>query len=362
MITPRSLKALRLSAVSVFVLVCSTFGFAQHFTRTDLTADVAATSTTAPNLDPNLVNPWGMSRSSTSPWWLADNGTGLTSLYNASGSPSNSFIVPGLSGNPSAPTGTVYNFTTAFEITPGHKAVFMFVTEDGTISAWNGGPFGVLEVDHSKFAIYKGCALALRNGQPYLYVTNFKTGRVEIFNGSFARVGTDHDFLVPDRLPKNYSPFGIQNVGGNLVVTYAHRQPGSTDEDHGPGLGFVAIFSPEGRLLAMLEHGSYFNAPWGIAMAPSDFGTFSHRLLIGNFGDGAINAFNAVSGRFEGTLLANGTQSPLTIPGLWGITFGNNGTAGPATTLYFAAGPNDENDGILGTITPVATEQRGNSE
>lgn len=250
--------------------------------------------------------------------YISDNGTGLTSLYDGSGASPASFIVPGLNGNPSAPTGTVFNYTTGFEVTPGRKAIFMFVTEDGTISAWNGGPSATVMVNRSEHAIYKGCALAMKNGIPFLYATNFKTGRVEIFDQNFAQVRTDEDFPVPERLPRNYVPFGIQNVGGNVVVTHAHRQPGSTDEDHGPGLGFVAIFSPHGRMLAMLQHGSYFNAPWGIAMAPGVFGTFSHRLLIGNFGDGTINVFNAVSGQFEGTLLANGTNSPPASTGCGG--------------------------------------------
>ncbi|HUN89640.1 MAG TPA: TIGR03118 family protein [Terriglobales bacterium] len=352
----------RVFAVYLLCCVCTFSAFAQHFTRTDLTADVASTSPAAPNLDPNLVNPWGMSRSSTSPWWISDNGTGLTSLYDGTGAPLGSFIVPGLNGAASSPTGTVYNFTSGFEITPGHKAAFIFVTEDGTISAWNGGPSATIMRDRSKVAIYKGCALALKNGTPFLYATNFKSGRVEVFDTTFTPVGTLGDFFVLGLLPRNYAPFGIQNVGGNLVVTYAHRAPGSKDEDHGPGLGYVAIFSPQGQLLGVLQHGSYFNAPWGIAMAPGDFGTFSHRLLIGNFGDGTINAFNAVSGQFEGTLLMNGSNSPLAIHGLWGLSFGNEAKAGSALSLYFTAGPNDENNGILGTITPVSSEQRGNGE
>ncbi len=354
-------RVVRTSVVSLVLTLSSTALFAQHFNSTILTADIASTAPTAPNLDPNLVNPWGVARSSGSPWWVADNGTGLTSLFNAAGATTGTFTVPGLNGAPSAPTGTVFNFTSGFDVTNGHKAIFIFATEDGTISAWNGGPTAVLKVDRSSSAVYKGCAIALVNGDPYLYVTNFKTGAVEVFNSGFVRAFTPAGFLMPS-LPPDYAPFGIQNVGGNLVVTYARRDPGSKDEDHGPGLGFVAIFNPFGRMLRILPHGDYFNAPWGIAMAPGDFGTFSHRLLIGNFGDGTIHAFDPISGEFQGTLLATGTSSPLVVEGLWAISFGNNANAGSAIEMYFTAGANDENNGILGKITPLASEQRGNGE
>jgi uncharacterized protein (TIGR03118 family) len=168
--------------------------------------------------------------------------------------------------------------------------------------------------------------------------------------------------FVDRRLPNNYAPFGIQNVGGNIVVTYAYRAPGSRDESHGPGLGEVAVFDLSGRLILRVQHGAYLNAPWGIAMAPSDFGPFSHRLLIGNFGDGTINAFDVFTGRHEGALLD--TQgNPLTIEGLWALSFGGDaGHSGLATELFFTAGPNDEGDGLFGKLTATPAEQRGNAE
>ncbi len=355
------------TTVFTLLLFASSVAFAQHYQRTDLTADSSAVSATA-TIDTNLVNAWGVSRSSGSFWWISDNGKGLSTLYDATGAigPLVVTIPPPMNGAPpSAPTGTVFNFTKGFEVAPGVPAIFLFVTEDGTISGWNPGvsvTSAVLKVDNSKRgAIYKGCALAMTPFGPRLYVTNFATGRVEMYNSSFRYIKSEDAFQGLN-LPSDYSPFGIQNVGGNIVVTFAHRMPGSRDEDHGPGLGRVAIFNDRGALLLRLPRGAFMNAPWGIAMAPGDFGAFSHRLLIGNFGDGTIHAFNSVSGRFEGALL-NPNGSPLTIEGLWGLSFGGDTVRnGLATELFFTAGPNDENDGLFGKITAVSTELRGNAE
>jgi uncharacterized protein (TIGR03118 family) len=273
--------------------------------------------------------------------------------------------IPRADGTPGgAPTGTVFNYTGAFEVASGQSAFFLFASEDGSISGWNPNvnpTSAIVKVNHSATAIYKGLALATTRQGPRLYASNFASGGVEVFDGHFHRVTTAGGFLDPN-LPPNYAPFGIQNVGGNIVVTFAHRKPGSKDEDHGAGLGFVDVFDHSGRLLLRLQHGPYLNAPWGIAQASGDFGPFSHRLLIGNFGDGYIHAFNSVSGKFEGTLLDQ-TGYPLWIDGLWGLSFGGNNTnSGLATELFFTAGPNEENDGILGKITATGSEQRGNSE
>jgi uncharacterized protein (TIGR03118 family) len=347
------------------ILMAASNALAQHYTITDLTADNSSTSP-APNIDPNLVNPWGMSRSSTSPWWISDNGTWVSTLYDSTGLPKSLVVsIPLPNGQPGGtPTGTVYNYTGAFEVGPGQSAFFLFATEDGTISGWNpnaNATSAIVKVNRSGNAVYKGLALATTAQGPRLYATNFQSGGVEVFEGHFHPVHVVGGFLDPN-LPANYAPFGIQNVGGNIVVTFAHRKPGSKDEDHGAGLGFVDVFDVSGKLLLRLQHGAFFNAPWGIAQAPGDFGPFSHRLLIGNFGDGWIHAFNAVSGKLEGALLdQNG--SPIAIGGLWGLSFGGeNANSGPATELFFTAGANDENDGIFGTITATSTEQRGNSE
>ena len=341
--------------------------FAQHYTRTDLTADVAATSATAPNLDTNLVNAWGLTRSSASPWWIADNGKGVSTLYNGSGTPQSLVVtipVPQGASGLSTPTGTVFNFTSAFQVGTNLKAIFLFVTEDGTISGWNpnvDGTHSIIKVDHSKTAVYKGAAIAMARSGPRLYATNFKSGRVEVFDGNFHQQYTEEWAFRDPRLKKDFVPFNIQNVGGNLVVTFARRAPGADDEDHGAGIGAAAIFDTNGRLLLRLQGGRWFNAPWGVAAAPADFGVFAHRILIGNFGDGSINAFNAVTGEHEGSLL-DGNGNLLTIEGLWALQFGNDANAGAALKLFFTAGPNDEGNGLFGNISPVASEQRGSTE
>lgn len=363
-------------ATSLVALLWPAFAGAQQYHRTNLTVDKSTTAS-APNVDSNLVNAWGISRGNGSPWWISDNGTGLSTLYNASGMP---FVPPGGTQpvvvkiptpdgtGTSAPTGTVFNATSGFLMTKGAtpaKAIFLFVTEDGTIAGWNPtvNPDAVILKNRAGQAVYKGCAIATLQSGPRFYATNFLTGRVEIFNRNFVRVEPNSEtaFRIPG-LSSDYAPFNIQNIGGNLVVTFAHRTPGSRDEDHGPGLGFAAVFNPTGRLLATIQHGPWFNAPWGIALAPGDFGKFSHRLLIGNFGDGTVHAYNIFSGMHEGAMLDDATGQTLVIGGLWGLSFGGNTTNnGLATTLYFTAGPNDEANGLFGNLTAVS-DQPGNSQ
>jgi len=358
--------AVRLGAILGVAFCLVSAASAQHYTRTDLTTNNTSV-TSAPNVDPNLVNPWGLSRGSGSPWWISDNGTGLSTLYDGTGAMQSLVVtIPPPKGQTgtAAPSGTVFNFTTGFEVAKGAPAVFLFVTEDGTILGWNPTVnlgAAVRVINHPNTAIYKGCAIAMTPRGARLYVSNFKSGRVEVYDGKFGRMFEEERFFDPS-LPPHFVPFGIQNVGGNLVITFAQRDPGSTDENHGAGLGFVRIFETCGRLLVRLQHGMFLNAPWGIALAPGDFGPFSHRLLIGNFGDGTINAFNALSGRFEGKLLDSSGKN-IWIDGLWALSFaGDNVKNGLATELYFTAGPNDESNGIFGKLTATAKEQRGNTE
>ncbi|MBZ5600618.1 MAG: TIGR03118 family protein [Acidobacteriia bacterium] len=366
---PRSVR--RVTLPWLIFAVTSLPSFGQHFTRTDLTVNLSSVSPTAPNLDSNLKNSWGLTRSATSAWWVSDNHTGLATLYDAAGLPQSLVVAipsPGDSDAIAAPTGAAFNYSSGFEIAPGKKAIFLFVTEDGTISGWNPGvkptdaviafpPAGTTPGD----AVYKGCTLVTTTEGTFLYVANFGEGRMDVFDSTFQRVRLGERAFRDLHIPRGFAPFNVQNVGGNVVVTFAKKQHGSDDEAHGPGQGFVAIFDPQGRLLLDLQSGSFLNAPWGITQAPSDFGVFSHRLLVGNQGDGTINAFNLVTGKFEGKLLdANG--APLTIDGLWALNFGSNGTSGSAIELFFTAGPNEEADGLFGKIVPVATEQRGSNE
>jgi len=343
---------------------------AQRYNRTDLTVDQLATSSTAANQDPNLVNSWGLARSSTSAWWVSDNHTGVSTLYDGNGARQQLVVTVPLPKDAttgvSAPTGVVFNPTASFEVTPGKAAIFIFATEDGTISAWNPrvDPTNAIRmVNRPKDAIYKGLAIAQTAKGAFLYATNFKTGKVEVFDTRFHLVplSSTNVFRNPN-LPDNvnWSAFGIQNVGGNIVVTYARREPGDTDEEHGAGLGRVAIFDTDGRFLSELQPGPWMNAPWGIALSPSDFGAFSHRLLIGNFGSGNIHAFNAITGRHEGALMDTNGQL-LFIDSVWALGFGS-GTTGLLNELFFTSGPHDENDGLFGKISVISSEQRGNTE
>jgi len=356
------------SSSATLFLALTIPAFSQGYNRIDLTADQTGVSATAPNIDPNLMNSWGLARSSTSAWWVSDNHTGFSTLYDGNGVAQKLVVtVPPPQDVPemAAPTGVIFNPTTSFQVGTDLAAIFIFATEDGTISGWNphvNPTAAVRMVNPPGAAIYKGLAIAQTTKGPYLYATNFVTGRVEVFDGGFFPVRlNEHAFLNPYLEGKRgWSAFGIQNVGGNIVVTYARREPGATDEEHGPGLGRVAIFDTDGRFLTELEPGPWMNAPWGIALSPGDFGAFSHRILIGNFGSGNIHAFNAFTGRYEGQLMdANG--NPLFVENLWALSFGS-GNTGLLNELFFTSGPNDENDGVFGKVTVVSTEQRGNTE
>jgi uncharacterized protein (TIGR03118 family) len=341
---------------------------AQHYNRIDLTADQSTVSATAPNPDPNLLNSWGLARSSTSAWWVSDNHGGVSTLYDGNGAPQTLIVTvppPQDVTGQASPTGVVFNPTTSFQVGTDLQAIFIFATEDGTISGWNphlNPTVAVRKINRPGAAIYKGLAIAQTTRGPRLYATNFVSGQVEVFDGKFRPVALNGlAFRDPFLAGKtNWSAFGIQNVGGNIVVTFAKRNPGDTDEEHGAGFGRVAIFDTEGNFLTELQQGSWMNAPWGIALSPGDFGAFSHRILIGNFGSGNIHAFNTITGKHEGQLL-NADGSPLFIENLWALSFGS-GTTGLFNELFFTSGPNDENDGLFGKVTVVSTEQRGNTE
>jgi uncharacterized protein (TIGR03118 family) len=325
----------------------------------------------AANVDANLVNPWGLTRSSTSPWWVSDNGTGLATLYGGTGAPVALVVTipPAMSGqgNLGSPTGTIFNGTQEFALVAGKPAAFLFATEDGTISGWNpavNATNAVIAVNESdKGASFKGLTAAIVNiknypNQTLLYVADFTRGKVEVFDGSFQHVtSVERRFREEEEenVPSGYGPFNVQNLGGNICVTYAQLGSGNNQQD-GAGLGRVRVYRPDGRLILKLESGSWFNAPWGLAIAPSDFGPYSHSLLVGNFGSGQIAAFDAVTGRFQ-DFLRDSSGQIVTIPGLWGIAPGNDSKAGNATSLYFTAGGADESSGTLGTITALMNQQ-----
>ena len=347
---------------------------AQHYQQTNLVSDESGL---APTTDAHLVNPWGLSRSSTSPWWSANNGSGTSTLYNGSGvpQPAGSPLVVTIPPAPGSteggvPTGTVFNGSSDFQLTPGNPARFIFATEDGTISGWNPAvdPTNAVIMFPAKGqpaskAVYKGLALAMSNGHRFLYATNFSKRRIDVFDASFmpVKMHGDDRFEDEELEHRGFSPFGIQNLGGDLYVTYAKRDPATNDDVAGAGLGYVDVFSTDGRRLRRLQHGDWLNSPWGLALAPGDFGTFSHDLLVGQFGSGQIAAYD-LTGHFLGMVL-DPSGAVLTIDGLWALGFGNGASAGALNTLFFTAGIDGEQHGLFGTLTPVASEQTlGNSQ
>ena len=301
--------------------------------------------------DPQLVNPWGISFGPTSPFWIANNGSGVSTLYNGAGVKQGLVVsIPPAPGSPAGttatPTGTVFNPVAAnFR---GDR--FLFATEDGTIAGWQGalGTTAAVRVDSSgSGAAYKGLAIA----GDRIFATDFGNGQIDVFDSSYTPLSVGGAFTDPN-LPAGYVPFGIQTIAGNLFVTFANRTPGSDDENHGPGLGFVDRFDTNGNLLQRLISGGALDAPWGLALAPAGFGEFGGALLVGNFGDGRINAYDPVTGALLGTLLDPGGNA-IAIDGLWGLSFGNAGPGFSPDRLYFTAGIDDERNGLFGSLEPV---------
>jgi uncharacterized protein (TIGR03118 family) len=353
--TKKPLTAFRLGWMAVLsLLAIALLGLpasAQRVNLTDLTSDINAVG--AFN-DTNLVNPWGMSISPTGPWWFSDNATGLSTLYIASGQPQSLVVtIPSGSGSGTgSPSGTVYNGTSNFKVN-GQSTPFLFCTEDGTISGWYGGTTAFIAVNNfSSGAVYKGLALASAAGSNYIYVANFWSGAVEVYDGNFNPHSFGSNSFVDSTIPSGYAPFNIQLIGtSQLVVTYAKQDAARHDDVPGAGNGYVDIYDTQGNLQVRMAHNIYLNAPWGAVVAPMSFTGFGGDLLIGNFGSGLITAFNPTTGTWLGNM-ANINYLPIQIDGLWGLTFGNGGSGGPTGTLYFTAGPFGENHGIFGSLTP----------
>lgn len=317
---------------------------------------VADTPGVADVTDPNLVNPWGISESAGSPFWISDNGPGLTTLYNGAGTivPLVVTIAPpkGQSGK-AAPSGQLNNNTTSFVLSNGKPASFIFVTEDGTVSAWNGGAETTLEVDNSATgAVYKGVALGSTSSGPMIYAANFNAGTVDVFNGTFAATKVSGGF-TDSNLPAGYAPFNIYNGNGKLYVSYAKQDAMKHDDVAGAGNGFVDVFDMNGNLQTRLISNGALNSPWGMAIAPATFGPFGGALLVGNFGDGKINAFDASAGTLLGTLQDH-SGNAIAIDGLWALIFGNGKSGGDQNTLYFTSGPGQEQHGLFGSLAPPA--------
>jgi uncharacterized protein (TIGR03118 family) len=326
------------------------------FQQVDLVSNIAGL---APVTDPALVNPWGISHSATSPFWVSDNGTGVSTLYNGAGAKLSLVVtIPPPAGSPAGttakPTGQVFNGSADFVVTNGTASApsrFIFATEDGTISGWNpnvDATHAILAVDNSGAgAIYKGLAIGANAAGNFLYAANFHAGTIEVFDKDFQQVKLDGSFSDPD-IHSGFAPFNIQNLDGKLYVTYAKQDADAEDDVAGPANGFVDAFDTAGHLLQRVATRGRLNSPWGLVIAPPSFGPFANDLLVGNFGDGRINVIDPVSGEFLDQL-RDADNRAITIDGLWGLIVGN-GT--DQNKVYFTAGPNDEADGLFGYLKP----------
>lgn len=343
--------------LSTLLLLSSALpGFAAtRYQQHNLVSDIPGL---ADQTDSNLTNPWGIAMSSTSPFWISNNHSGTATVYDGQGKAASIIVTvpaPPKGAPPASPTGQVFNDTGAFAIS-GKSALFIFATEDGTISGWNPGADAknaVILVDNSASgAVYKGLALANTTNGPMLFAANFNAGTVDVFDGNLARFNTPGGFVDPN-LPAGFAPFNILRAGQKLYVTYAMQNGEKHDDVAGAGNGFIDVFDFNGNLLGNLASNGALNSPWGLVLAPSNFGDFSNALLVGNFGDGVINAYDPCSGGWLGTLQDADGKNILN-PGLWALVFGNGRGAGDAVTLYFTAGiPGGgqvEDHGLFGNV------------
>ncbi len=325
------------------------------YRQNNLVSDIAGV---ADITDPNLVNPWGLAAGPQTPLWVADNGTDQATLYPGGTKSALVSIAPLVVAIPGGePTGQVFNPTSDFVVNDGagHSgaALFLFSSESGNITGWSPAvpppapsPSAQNGFSSPDGAVYKGLAMAFVKGQPFLYATDFHNGKVDVFDSTFTPAAMPGGFTDPN-IPAGFAPFGIQEIDGFLVVTYAMQDAAKHDDVAGPGNGFVDVYTPSGSLVKRLISNGALNSPWGLVVAPKGFGAFSHALLVGNFGDGRINAYNPKTGNFLGALQSK--FGPITINGLWGLRFGN-GVTGTPQTLLFSAGIDNENHGLLGEI------------
>jgi uncharacterized protein (TIGR03118 family) len=352
----------KLNKILAGMLAFATLAFpANSYLQHNLVSDIAGR---ADHQDVNLVNPWGLDRSPTSPWWVADNGMGVSTLYNGAGQP-NSLVVtvppPGATGK-SAPTGIVFNGTPDFTIASGKPAFFIFATEDGTISGWNptvNATNAILKVTTPN-AVYKGLTMGQIDGANVLYAANFRAASVDVFDRNYNPVSLSSTAFKDPRMPAGFAPFNVQNINGKIYVAFAKQDAARHDDVPGEGLGLVSVFSAKGDFLARLESGKWLNAPWAMTLAPANFGKLSNRLLVGNFGSGQIASYD-LSGEFQG-LMRGPKGKPVTIDGLWGLRFGNGAAAGPANVLFFTAGINGEANGLFGTLTAGNPDAEGDDD
>jgi uncharacterized protein (TIGR03118 family) len=351
-------KAFAAVAIVLALMVgVSSLAYAASYKAAFLTADQAGI---APNTDPNLVNAWGISFSPSGPFWVSDNVTGLSTIYNGTGVPQPLVVtIPPVGGaTKGSPSGTVFNASADFVITQGTKsgpALFLFDSEDGSLSGWNpsvNATNAVVTVDNSASnSDYKAMEMANNGTGNFLYVANFFAAKVEVYDKNFNQVSLAGSFTDP-RLPAGFAPYNLRQINGQLFVLYAKQNASKHDALPGKGLGVIDIFDLNGNLVKRFASKGRLNAPWGIALAPANYGTFSNNLLVGNLGDGHITAFDATTGAAKGQL-TNAGGRPIALKGLWGLMFGNGGQGGMTNVLYFTSGPNNYQHGRFGSITAV---------
>jgi len=315
--------------------------------------------------DPDLVNPWGISLSGGSPFWVSNNGSGTSTLYSGDHvSPptplSKNALVVTIPGG--LPTGTVFNTgaATDFIVKSGAasgRAAFLFASQVGIVSGWNPNVPAPgskqAQIGGTDDAVYTGLAIGQVGTATYLYAADFEHGKIDVYDFAFHTPNPPLDGSFSDpNIPNSYSTFNIQNIGGKLYVTYAQQSHKEPDEETDRGSGFVDVFDTSGHLLQRLIQGNHLKSPWGIALAPANFGAFSHALIVGNFADGQLHAFDPDSGKYLGEM-KDENGKPVAIDGLWGITFGNGGNGGDRNALYFAAGIQDETHGLFGSLRAV---------
>jgi uncharacterized protein (TIGR03118 family) len=355
----KSLRSLLLGAICAMVFATlPTHAQTNSFKQTNLVSDSPGLAT---NTDADLLNPWGVAFFPGQAFWISSNNGGTARLFDRTGLLKKSFVVPAPRGssNQSTPTGIVANringVTAGFNV--NQKAShFIFATEDGTISGWNGADDPLLAVDNSAMgAVYKGLAIIENDSGDFILATNFNSGNVEAYNASFSPTALFGTPFVDPTLPAGFAPFGIQVIANNqVVVTFAQQDALKHDPIHAPGAGFVSLFDANGGFIRRIASRGTLNAPWGVTIAPATFGAFPGALLVGNFGDGTINAFNLSTGAFLGQLKdANGAV--LATSTLWNLLFDPSGTSGDLNTLYVTAGLADEKHGLFASIVPDTT-------
>lgn len=313
------------------------------YVQTNLTSDISGL---AANMDPNLKNPWGMSFAATSPFRVSDQGTGKSTLYNGAGAPQALIVT-----TPPAPTGQVFNASTSFGLPNGSKALFIFDSLSGQIAGWNGGTSTTLMFIAADGSVFTGLAIGNTGSADFLYAANFSKGRIDVFNTNFALTTLSGNFTDPN-LPAGFSPYNIQAVAGKLYVQYDKVDPVTHRPTTTANTGIVDVFNMDGTFNQRLVTNTGLNSPWGITEAPATFGSFGGDILVGNFGDGTISAYDPISGVFRGAL-SDLSGKPIVNSGLWALNFRAPGSGFDSNALFFNAGINGEADGLFGEITPA---------